>query len=170
MLDYCLLLEVLATRTTCHNASIFSMNVKVLLEIRDLFEAFFTAKDGASVGFFPGVRPHMIEQALDPFEELAAPRLIARVVGHSLRYLVGATTRHLVVAVVVDDLSLKPELAKNGGFRHRMPLAYLLQIHPFTMRDFNFNFGRKRKQSSGSFKECCAWIVDLFLILTRHIC
>ena len=77
MLDYCLLLEVLATRPTCHNASIFSMNVKMLLEVRDLFEAFFTAEDGASVGFFPGVRPHMIEQALDPFEELAAPRLIA---------------------------------------------------------------------------------------------
>jgi hypothetical protein len=84
MLYYCLLLEVLATRSACHDASIFTMNVKMFLEIGDLFEAFFAAENGASVGFFTGVRPHMIEQTLDSLEELATARLIAGVVGHSL--------------------------------------------------------------------------------------
>ena len=107
MLYYCLLLEVLATRSACHDASVFSMNVKMFLEIGDLFEAFFAPEDGASVGFLSGVRAHMIEQALDSFEELATPRLIARVVSHCLRYLV-AIARHQVV-----DLSLKSELAKK---------------------------------------------------------
>lgn len=120
MLYYCLLLEVLATRSACHDSSIFSMNIEMFLKIRDLFEAFFTPEDWASVGFFTSVSPHMIEQALDAFEELATPRLIARVVRHGLRYLV-TITRYLVV-----DLPLKSELAEKGGFRHRMSLAYLL--------------------------------------------
>jgi hypothetical protein len=137
MLYYCLLLEVLATRPACHDGSIISMNIEMFLEIRDLFEAFFTPEDGASIRFFTSVSPHMIEQALDAFEELATPRLIARVVGHGLRYLV-TITRHLVV-----DLSLKSELAEKGGFRHWMSLAYLLQIHLFTMSDFYFNFDRE---------------------------
>lgn len=120
MLDYSLLLEVLATRSTCHNTSIFSMNIEMLLEIRDLFEAFFAAEDRACVRFFTSVRPHMIEQALNSFEEFPAARLVAWVVSYGLRYLV-TTTCHLVV-----DLSLEPELAKKGRFRHRMPLAYLI--------------------------------------------
>lgn len=108
MLYYCLLLEVLATRPACHDSSIFSMNIEMFLEIRDLFKAFFTPEDGASVWFFTSVSPHMIEQALDSLEKLAASWLIARVVGHGLRYLV-TTTRHLVV-----DLPLKSELAEKG--------------------------------------------------------
>ena len=119
MLDYCLLLEVLATRSTCHNASIFSMDVEMFLEIRDLFEAFFAAKNRASVRFFSGVCSHMIEQSLDSFEELATPRLVAWVVSHRLRNLV--ITSHLVV-----DLSFKPQLAKKWRFRHWMSLADLL--------------------------------------------
>jgi hypothetical protein len=60
------------------------MYIKMFLEIGDLFEAFFAAKDGTGVGFLSGVCPHMIEQALDSLEELPTARLIARVVSHSL--------------------------------------------------------------------------------------
>jgi hypothetical protein len=57
------------------------MNVKMLLEIRDLFEAFFTAEDGASVGFFSGVRSQVVEEALRLLEELSALSVVARVHG-----------------------------------------------------------------------------------------
>ena len=120
VLYYCLLLEVLATRPASHYTTIFSVYIKMFLEIRDLFEAFFAPENWASVGFLSGVCAHMIKQALDSFEELATPRLIARVVSHCLRYLV-AIARHQVV-----DLSLKSELAKKWRFRHGMSLAYLL--------------------------------------------
>lgn len=84
MLYYCLLLEVLATRPARHYTTIFSVYIKMFLEIRDLFEAFFAPENWASVGFLSGVCAHMIEQALDSFEELATPRLIAGVVSHCL--------------------------------------------------------------------------------------
>ena len=120
VLYYCLLLEVLATSPASHYTTIFSVYVKMFLEIRDLFEAFFAPENWASVGFLSGVCAHMIKQALDSFEELATPRLIARVVSHCLWYLV-AIARHRVV-----DLSLKSELAKKWRFRHGMSQAYLL--------------------------------------------
>ncbi len=120
VLYYCLLLEVLATCPASHNTAIFSVYIKMFLEIRDLFEAFFAPENGATVGFLASVCAHMIKQPLDSFEELATTRLIARVVSHCLWYLV-AIARHRVI-----DLSLKSELAKKWRFRHGMSQAYLL--------------------------------------------
>ena len=84
VLDDKLLLKVLSALTTSHNVAVFSMYIKMFLQIRDLFEAFLAGKDWANVGFLPCVRAHVIEQTLYSFEELPTARLVARVVGHCL--------------------------------------------------------------------------------------
>ena len=89
MFDNNFLLKVLFALSTYHNVAIFSMDVKMFLQIGDLLEAFLAAKNRANVRFLTGVSSHVIKQALDSFEELTASRLITRVVSHSFRYLVG---------------------------------------------------------------------------------
>ncbi len=84
VLDDKLLLEVLFALTTSHNVPLFSMYIKMFLQIRYLLEALLAGENWAHVGFLTCVRAHVIEQTLYSFEELAATRLVARVVGHCL--------------------------------------------------------------------------------------
>jgi hypothetical protein len=58
------------------------MDVEMLLQVGDLFEAFLAAKNGADVRLLSGVSPHMIEQTLYSLEEFPTARLIAGIVSH----------------------------------------------------------------------------------------
>ena len=60
----------------------------------------------------------MIKQALYSLEELATARLVARIVGHGLRDLVGT-------ALKLVNLPLEAELTKIGRAWNWMPLADL---------------------------------------------
>jgi len=64
------------------------------------------------------VRAHMIKQALYSLEELATAWLVTRIVGHSLRDLVGT-------ALKLVNLPLEAELTKIGRAGNWVPLADL---------------------------------------------